>query len=243
MKHRSTVIFIIVVAALAVAPQVTQQLDQIASHAASRVEGAIWNTFLSVNAHKYKGDTDARLLVASAEPQASSTNAARRRASNAAPASRQTEAAAARRASRQNNTTLEEDALPLLAHNSFRPFVLDLKADMLPNVSVKSLPRVHLKLPASDMKALSMRLPSTADQKELLRIVSRLKDEALRKAAADEWEAESREERIAPPSPAKAVKVRAQVKGTCPIAAPEAVQTIAPPSAQSGAMGISSDFF
>ncbi|HVF51149.1 MAG TPA: hypothetical protein VNA19_13735 [Pyrinomonadaceae bacterium] len=245
MKHRSTVIFIIIVAALAVAPQVAEQVDQIASHAASRVEGAIWNTFLSVNAQRYKGDadTDARMLVASGGPQARSTTNARRRATgNGAQLSRANEASAARGALRQTSAPVEDGALPFLAKNEFKPFVLDLKGDINPHVSVKSLPRVHLKLPAPDMKALSMRLQMTTDQKELLRIVARLKDEALRKVAADEWEMESREERIAPPSPARAVRVRAQAKGTCPTAAPEAVQMPAPPATHTGAMGISDSF-
>jgi hypothetical protein len=49
MKHRATVIFIIVLAALVVAPRASQQLVALKDAAGSRIEATLWNAFLSLN--------------------------------------------------------------------------------------------------------------------------------------------------------------------------------------------------
>lgn len=51
MKHRSTGIFIIVLAALVAAPSASQQLLALKDAAAGRLEATLWDAFLSLNGH------------------------------------------------------------------------------------------------------------------------------------------------------------------------------------------------
>lgn len=52
MKHRSLVIFVIIMMALTVAPQVTQQLGELKNAAAEELKAGIWNIFLSLHAKR-----------------------------------------------------------------------------------------------------------------------------------------------------------------------------------------------
>lgn len=50
MRHRSLVIMVVIVAALAVAPRASEQYDELKSSAIESVERGIWGTFLSLHA-------------------------------------------------------------------------------------------------------------------------------------------------------------------------------------------------
>ncbi|HEV2761896.1 MAG TPA: hypothetical protein VGV38_02785, partial [Pyrinomonadaceae bacterium] len=50
LKHRSSVILVLVVAALAVAPHAARRLDDLGASLAGRAESAVWNAFLSLHA-------------------------------------------------------------------------------------------------------------------------------------------------------------------------------------------------
>jgi hypothetical protein len=262
MKHRSVVIFIIIVAALAVAPQVAQQFEQLASNAASRVEGAMWNVFLSVNAQKFTGDNarcDAPILVQATQQQPACDTM---RGQAPTPATR-ANLAPARNALNLKRTLTAETPSPLLAKNSFKPFVLDFQTEVNPHLSLKSLPQVNLSLPAPVAKVAALRLRE--DGREILRVVARLKDDEtreealsrleqlverrvregnvrfeLRHKAGGEWIVEPQEGKGAPALPARAQKAKAQAKGACPTIALE----MSPPASfvNHGAIGVSDSF-
>lgn len=54
MKHRSVVIFSIIVMALAVMPEASQRLSELAGAAENRVKTGIWNAFLSLHAQTHE---------------------------------------------------------------------------------------------------------------------------------------------------------------------------------------------
>lgn len=262
MKHRSTVVFIIILAALIVAPQAAQQVEQLAANTASRVEGAIWNAFLSVKGRKGTSTGDGALLVAASQPRQGNegphgrtSHAATARVNSAPARVRQSHAGAAVEA--ETPATHEGEALALVAKNSFKPFVLDFHTQGAP------LPQVSPAPLAPGAEVIGVRLGEK--DKAMLRVVARLhadennqvalarlaqaverqaragnvRAEALRRAGV-EWTVEVQDERNAPAPPAKGVKVRTQATRSCPPAPAE----VPPPASfvYHGAIGIDDSF-
>ena len=97
MKHRSTVVCALIVAALLAAPPAAQQLDGVAEDLAHRAEGALWNAFLSLHAQNLRAGVSlpaaSRLNFEapqrSAQPQASRAAAAADHTGAHAPAQRE----------------------------------------------------------------------------------------------------------------------------------------------------------
>lgn len=65
MKHRTVTVFIVVLAALAIAPQAFQQISTLKASAGSRLNAGIWNAFMSLHGRK---------VEVAARPQARFTN-------------------------------------------------------------------------------------------------------------------------------------------------------------------------
>jgi hypothetical protein len=236
MKHRSIVIFILVVAALAVAPQIGKQLNRVAAVAANHAEGALWNAFLSLHAQKQTGAAERReqLLTNATRTQKLPTTpaiASSRGKASAAPnvAKQQHNAASFDRRSKESiraQKLFEQLPLTLLAR--FQPEKLDRHFDVEVRTNLGSKEALGIRERdfvalrdaarsislldgAENKKGSALRLTQFFDRRASLNNVRR---EARRKRTEEK---ETGAERIeAAPQP-KIGKTKAQAKAACPL--------------------------
>jgi hypothetical protein len=193
MKHRSVVIFILVAAFLAVAPQAAQQLDALRKNAADRVEGAIWNAFLNLQPQKRGGREVARRTT-TATPAAACPKQQEVAAARVAP---EVETASAkhgqevRRASSANVRRGETDARwgshseqsfsEMAAHHQLKEFdvLVDVQARPVWLEKSAPLPQPKEELASRpvfiDRETKAAQLPKLPGGKELARALSHLK--------------------------------------------------------------------
>lgn len=146
MKHRSSVILILVVATLALVPQAAQRLEDFGHGVASRVEGAFWNTFLSLHVRQTR-----RAVEQSAPPVQRAD--APLVASNATPTARK---AAPRAESKTRRTSEDKNSFDAQARNGADEFKYDFALKTFAPLNLEAEQRVALvrKFEAADLDAL-----------------------------------------------------------------------------------------
>lgn len=140
MKHRSLVIFIIIVAALAVAPEASQQLFRYKDVAAERAVQGISNAFLNLYAARLKGQaTPAEELTPAAtnEQQAQGLKeTCQKTEAVIIAATRERNATPARTDARERRARHEEELVAVASNAGVKPFSLSL--DFQPEVNLLS---------------------------------------------------------------------------------------------------------
>ncbi|HEY0079798.1 MAG TPA: hypothetical protein VGB73_14380 [Pyrinomonadaceae bacterium] len=192
MKHRSVVIFAIVAAFLAVAPQAAQQLDALRKNAANQVEGAIWNAFLNLQPQKRGGSREMARRTTPTAPAACPKQqevASSRVAPQTEIVSTRRVAAPARSSSSNprrderdaRRSLAEELASDMTAHQHLKEFDLLVDVQSRPVWLDKSapLPKSKEQLASRpvfiDRETRAMYLPKHLTGKELARALSHLK--------------------------------------------------------------------
>ena len=241
MKHRSSVILIIIVAVLAVAPHAAQRLDDFGSSLVGRAESAVWNAFLSLHARHprlpqvRRTDAPAREVETAANVAPNRETKGRERVESRAAQSGRT--SARERKGSADATSFEAPARPDVlvaglpqgfAFNSFVPLQLDLRrVEAGENVAVlKALKTKEVALAPAARFISADALLGREEARRLSRIVERhvrTKDprEALQRRRAGEVGPRFEVEEEKSPAPERGAKAKAQARVACPAPMPE----------------------
>ncbi|HEX5707438.1 MAG TPA: hypothetical protein VFX96_09090 [Pyrinomonadaceae bacterium] len=111
MKHRSTGIFIIILAALIAAPSASQQLVALKDAAAGRLEATLWDAFLSLNGRHAESAAGASAPIQQVGPSEAEIAARDKKTTEAMPKTREASRPEPRRASGREEADARETEL------------------------------------------------------------------------------------------------------------------------------------